>query len=131
MVPGCDTLPVLLVDDEPNILFSSRTILRSAGIREVETCDDSRLVMPLLAKRNFGVIVLDLFMPHVSGQELLIDICLKYPHIPVLIMTASDELELAVQCMISRPHGYLVKPVDKTRFVTSVQRILEWCNLRN
>jgi DNA-binding NtrC family response regulator len=131
MVPGCDTLPVLLVDDEPNILFSSRTILRSAGIREVETCDDSRLVMPLLAKRNFGVIVLDLFMPHVSGQELLIDICRKYPHIPVLIMTASDELELAVQCMKSGAHDYLVKPVDKTRFVTSVQRILELCNLRN
>jgi len=131
MAPVCDNLPVLLVDDEPNILFSSRTILRSAGIRDVETCDDSRLVMPLLGSRNFGVIILDLFMPHISGQELLVDICRKYPHIPVLIMTASDELDLAVQCMKAGAHDYLVKPVDKTRFVTSVQRTLELCSLRN
>jgi DNA-binding NtrC family response regulator len=46
-------------------------------------------------------------------------------------MTASDELDLAVHCMKSGAHDYLVKPVDKTRFVTSVQRILELCNLRN
>lgn len=131
MLPACDNLPVLLVDDEPNILLGSRTTLRSAGIREVETCDDSRQVMPLLAKRNFGVIVLDLFMPHVSGQELLMEIARKYPHIPVLVMTASDELDLAVQCMKAGAHDYLVKPVDRTRFITSVQRTLELCSLRN
>ncbi|MEZ4601102.1 MAG: sigma-54 dependent transcriptional regulator [Syntrophotaleaceae bacterium] len=130
MAIGCEDQAVLLVDDEPNILFSSRMLLRSAGIREVATLDDSRRVIPLLAERDFGVIVLDLFMPHISGQELLTDICMKYPHIPVLIMTASDELDLAVQCMKNGAHDYLVKPVDKTRFITTIQRTLELRNLR-
>lgn len=131
MASTSDNLPVLLVDDEPNILFSSRTLLRSSGIRDIEMLDDSRNVLPLLATRDFGVIVLDLFMPHISGQELLTEICRQYPHIPVLIMTASDELDLAVQCMKMGAHDYLVKPVDKTRFVTSVQRTMELCSLRN
>lgn len=131
MAPDRDNLAVLLIDDEPNILFSSRTILRSAGIRSVETLDDSRRVMPLLAERSFGVIVLDLFMPHLSGQELLAQIYRRYPHIPVLIMSAADELDLAVDCMKKGAHDYLVKPVDKARFITSVQRALELRHLRD
>jgi len=131
MAPDRDNLAVLLIDDEPNILFSSRTILRSAGIRSVETLDDSRRVMPLLNERGFGVIVLDLFMPHLSGQELLTRISRKYPHIPVLIMTAADELDRAVDCMKKGAHDYLVKPVDKARFITSVQRAMELRHLRD
>ncbi len=125
-----ENFPVLLVDDEPNILFSCRTMLRSAGIQTVKTLEDSRQVLPLLTTHRFGVIVLDLFMPHISGQELLIEICQKYPHNPVIIMTAADKLELAVECMKTGAHDYLVKPVDKTRFITSVQRTLELCTLR-
>ena len=45
------SLPVLLVDDEPQLLHGVSIALRTAGISAVETLDDSRAVMPLLARR--------------------------------------------------------------------------------
>lgn len=119
------SLPVLLIDDEPNILYSYSLILRSAGIKNIITIRDSRQALPLLAEKKIGVIVLDLFMPELLGTVLLPQITGDFPEIPVIVMTASNELETAVECMKSGATDYLVKPVELTRFVSSVKRALE------
>ncbi|MBI5632645.1 MAG: sigma-54-dependent Fis family transcriptional regulator [Nitrospirae bacterium] len=121
---------VLLVDDEQHALFGSSLLLRSAGIAEVLTLDDSRQVMPLLAKEEISVMLLDLSMPFLSGSDLLSQIAQSYPELPVIILTAASELETAVQCMRTGAFDYLVKPVDKDRFIASVRMALEMSALR-
>ena len=123
-------LPILLVDDEPQLLRSASVLLRSSGVKHVVTLDDSREVMPLLNEQDVGVVVLDLAMPHVTGQELLVQIAVGYPDVPVILMTATNDLDTAVQCMQGGAIDYLVKPVEKNRFVSSVTRALEIRNLR-
>lgn len=125
------SLTVLLVDDEQNILLSSKSLLRLAGILKVKTIDDSRQVLPLLQAESVNVIVLDLLMPYVSGRELLSTICRDYPHIPVIVMTASDEVEIAVECMKVGAFDYLVKPVEQSRLISSVKRAMEICTLKS
>jgi DNA-binding NtrC family response regulator len=127
--PG-DASPVLLVDDESTVLLSSRMILGSAGITNVQTIEDSREVMPLLAKQEVSVVILDLFMPYISGTQLLPEIVREHPGIPVIVMTASQEIETAVACMKEGAFDYLVKPVEESRFVSSVKRALELRALR-
>lgn len=122
--------PVLLVDDEPQLLLSSSAILRSSGIRQVITMNDSRQVLPFLSKEEVAVIVLDLRMPYLSGTELLPQITQDYPHLPVIVMTALNELNIAVECMKVGAFDYLVKPVKKSRFTSSVKRALELLTLR-
>lgn len=124
-------MPVLLVDDEPQILLSSSLILRSAGIKNVLTIEDSREVMPFLSMHEAAVIVLDLFMPYVSGSELLPEIIRDFPQIPVIVMTAANEIDTAVECMKAGAFDYLVKPVEKNRFVSSIEKALELHALRN
>ena len=68
------SLPVLLVDDESTVLLSSQMILGSAGIKNVHTIQDSRELMPLLAEQEVSALVLDLFMPYLSGTQLLPEI---------------------------------------------------------
>ena len=123
-------LPILLVDDEPQLLRSASVLLRSSGVKHVVTLDDSREVMPLLEEQEIGVVVLDLAMPHVTGEELLGEIASGYPDVPVILMTATNDLDTAVQCMQGGAIDYLVKPVEKNRFVSSVTRALEIRNLR-
>lgn len=123
-------MPVLLVDDEPQILLSSSVILRSAGIKHVLTVEDSRRVLRLLAQQEVAVIVLDLSMPYISGIELLTEINNRFPQIPVIIMTATNEIDTAIKCMKAGASDYLVKPVEKERFVSSIKRTLEVCALR-
>jgi len=118
-------LPVLLVDDEPQLLRSASVALRAAGFPQVVTVDDSREVASLLAKHAVGVIVLDLTMPYISGQSLLDRIAADHPDIPVILMTATNDLETAVRCMQAGAVDYLVKPVDQTRLASSVRRAME------
>ena len=116
---------IVLVDDEPQILFGSSIMLRQAGLAHVKTLEDSRELMPLLAVQEPGVIVLDLQMPHLSGKELLGEITRSYPHLPVIIVTAANELDTAIDCMRTGAFDYMVKPIEANRFVTSVRKALE------
>ncbi|MEE9493735.1 MAG: sigma-54 dependent transcriptional regulator [Gammaproteobacteria bacterium] len=123
--------PILLVDDESQLLKSASLLLRSDGYKTVLTLDNSREVMPLLAKQAVGAVVLDLNMPGVSGQDLLEKIGSDYPHIPVIIMTALDEIDTAVRCMQLGAYDYLTKPVAKERLVSSLHRALDIHALHN
>jgi two-component system, NtrC family, nitrogen regulation response regulator GlnG len=123
-------LPVLLVDDDPQVLHSASIVLRSSGVAHVITVEDSRAVMPLLAEQEVGVLVLDLTMPHIAGHALLEQVSGNYPDIPVILMTATNDLETAVQCMQIGASDYLVKPVEESRLVSSVKRALEMRTLR-
>lgn len=119
------TLPVLLVDDEPQLLRSASVLLRSSGFTDVITLDDSRDVLPLLADQEVGVLVLDLIMPHLSGQDLLEHVAADYPDLPVIIVTATNDIDTAVTCMQHGASDYLVKPVEKSRLVSAVGRAFE------
>lgn len=123
--------PVLLVDDESQLLKSASLLLRSDGFRKVFTLDNSLEVMPLLMKQPVGAVVLDLNMPGLSGQELLEQINTDHPDIPVIIMTASNEIDTAVRCMQVGAYDFLTKPVDKERLISSLHRALEIHSLHN
>ena len=121
---------IVLVDDEPEILFSSTVMLRQAGLHNVHAIEDSRRLLPFLAEKEVGVVVLDLQMPYLSGRELLADIADNYPHLPVIIMTAANELDTAVACMKMGAFDYLLKPIENSRFVACVRKGLEINSLR-
>jgi len=127
--PG-NSAQILLVDDEIHTLLGFNTLLKSAGLRSVTTIDDSRNVIPFLEKQaeknaQVALIVLDLSMPFVPGEELLVDIKQRFPDIPVIIMTATNTIDSAVQCMKNGAMDYLVKPVESNRFISSIRQALE------
>ncbi|HEY5973524.1 MAG TPA: sigma-54 dependent transcriptional regulator [Geobacteraceae bacterium] len=120
-----NSLPILLVDDEAQLLKVSKLTLMSNDFKEVITVNDSREVLPLLASQQVGLIVLDLFMPHLSGLDLLPELVRNFPQVPVIVMTAMDETETAVKCMKTGAFDYLVKPVEAERLLTAVRKALE------
>ncbi|CAG1066479.1 Regulatory protein AtoC [uncultured bacterium] len=123
-------LPVLLVDDETQILKSYSVMLRSSGLKNVLTLDDSSEVMPLLAKQEVAAIVLDLSMPKLSGIDLLPEITANYPMVPVVILTAVNELETAVECMKAGAFDYILKPVEPSRLEAGIRRAVDFHALR-
>jgi len=120
-----NSLPILLVDDEVHILHSFSVMLKSAGIKNIVTIDDSRKVMPFLSENRAALVVLDLSMPYISGIEILTKITHDFPEIPVIIVTATNELATAVECMKSGAYDYLLKPVEKNRFLSAIKKTLE------
>jgi DNA-binding NtrC family response regulator len=124
------SLPVFLVDDEESVLHATATVLRSAGVTRIEMVADSRELLPALEAQPASAVLLDLSMPHVSGSKLLPDIVHLYPEVPVIVMTAAQDVETAVSSMKEGAFDYLVKPVEESRLVASVRHALEVHSLR-
>ncbi len=114
---------VLLVDDELAWLRSlSITLERSAGIDRIVQCPDSRQVMGILASQDIGLVVLDLTMPHLSGEELLTAIATNHPEVAVIVVSGMNQVETAVRCMKLGAFDYFVKTIEEDRLVAGVLR---------
>ena len=116
---------VLIVDDEVNTLKACATMLAMNGFTDVVTEVDSRKVLDIMRQRPFSAVLLDLFMPNLSGMELLPRIREEFPQVPVVIVTAAYELERAVECIRSGAFDYLVKPVEPQRLMVTLQKAFE------
>ncbi len=116
---------ILVVDDETHFLKSVEFILRYDGINNITLCNDSREVMPLLKTQRFSLILLDLLMPHITGYQLLPEITSDFPDITVIIITAENRIEKAVECIKSGAYDFIVKPVNENRLLVTVKNIIK------
>ena len=118
MRSGTET--ILIVDDDDVIVELYSTILEAAGWADRLLCNDSREVMELIRQNAVSAILLDLSMPHISGQELLDQIVREFPEIPVIILTVEDTIDVAVECMKIGAFDFMTKPIDKNRLANSI-----------
>jgi two-component system nitrogen regulation response regulator GlnG len=126
-----DGVTILVVDDEESVLNGVRRTLRAEGFENVLMCRDPRDVEPLLDAERISLILLDLMMPHISGRELLERIAASHPEIPVIIVTAEQDIRTAVECMKSGAYDYLLKPATAAELVAVIARALEHRELRD
>lgn len=121
---------VLLVDDESSWLRAMDLALeRTLGTVNL-TCPDSRKALEILAREPVNLVLLDITMPHLSGQDLLIQIKQAYPHLPVIMTTGLVQIELAVECMRQGAFDYFVKTTEVERIMNGIRRAMELENLR-
>jgi DNA-binding NtrC family response regulator len=116
---------VLVVDDESSVVSSLAALLQSNGLTDVIQCTDSRQVMGIVGSRNVGVVLLDLAMPHRPGGEILAELHERHPDVAVIVVTGTNDVPAAVECMRAGAFDYLVKAVEESRLVSSVRRALE------
>ncbi|HVO68020.1 MAG TPA: sigma-54 dependent transcriptional regulator [Syntrophales bacterium] len=118
-------LPVLMVDDELQALNSFEMALWSAGMNNFIRCQDSRDVISTISRQDVEVVLLDLMMPYLSGEEILAMLRSDYPGVPVIIVTGANDVDIAVECMKAGAFDYIVKPIEKSRLIASVKRAIE------
>ena len=125
------TFEILLVDDEPAWLKSLSLTLRScAGLTNIVTCQDSREVMALLDRGGIGLVLLDLTMPHLSGEELLKQIGERHPEISAIVVSGLNQLETAVRCMRLGAFDYFIKTDEEDRIVGGVLRAVRMLEMQ-
>lgn len=123
---------VLLVDDEAAFLRSFSLLLeRSARITNLECCQDSRDVLDRLSRKDIRLVLLDLTMPHLSGQELMEMINIEYPEIVVIIISGLNQVDTAVDCVKSGAFDYYVKTEEEDRIVQGIIRAIKIIELRD
>jgi DNA-binding NtrC family response regulator len=123
--------PILLVDDEEHFLSTAELVLNSNRFTNVETCNKSSKVIDRLKKKEYSLVALDINMPEISGKELLPKILENFPEMVVIVITAINDVENAVECMKMGAFDYLVKPLDDERLLSSIKRGLYFASVRN
>ena len=116
---------VLVVDDEDYVRESVVAALKSAGIANVAAAGEPIEAMELLATLDVGLVLLDLTMPGMSGEELLARIREDQPGASVVVVTGNRDVEKAVECMRAGAADYLIKPVERERLIATAKRIIE------
>jgi adenylate cyclase len=104
---------VLVVDDDPVNRAMLTRFLEQDGYR-VDTAGDGRQALERLQSEPFDVVLLDVLMPEMTGDEVLAqmqqDDALR--HVPVIMITGLDDIESAVRCIETGAEDYLPKPFD-------------------
>jgi CheY-like chemotaxis protein len=104
---------ILVVDDDPiNRMLLSRGLERQG--HRVATTEDGRQALALLRAEPFDVVLLDVLMPELDGYETLaqIECDEKLRHVPVIMVSALEDMESVVRCIEMGAADYLPKPFD-------------------
>ncbi len=117
--------PVLLIDDEKNTLRSYELALQSAGITNVITCSNGIQAREVVKSQDVELIILDMIMPEVSGDDLLDEFTEDHPEIPVIMVTSVNSLEKAVECIHHGAAEYMVKPVDINKLLDKIHKYID------
>lgn len=117
-------LTILVADDEKNIREGLGRALELDGY-DVLMAEDGKQAMDLLGKKPIDLVLTDLKMPRVSGEELLKHIAGTQPNLPVLVLTGHGTVENAVVAMRHGAYDFLTKPVNLDRLSLLVKRALE------
>ena len=114
---------VMVVDDEKNIREGLGKALELDGYN-VFLAADGKEALQIVETNDIDLIITDLRMPNVPGEELLKRMTASYPTISVIILTGHGSIESAVNAMRDGAFDFLTKPVNLDRFSLLVKRAL-------
>jgi len=117
---------ILIVDDEELNVKVVRKYLSEAGYANFVTTSDPTDALDLMRRRKPDIVLLDVMMPSVSGIDILhvMNLDEQLQHIPVVILTASTELEVKQVCLELGVADFLAKPVDPMELLPRVRNTL-------
>ncbi|BBL34319.1 regulatory protein AtoC [Nitrosomonas stercoris] len=116
-------LPVLIVEDDPNLLEALCATLKLKGYTHF-AAKSGQEALDVLRHHPIGLVISDVQMHPVDGYALLRQVRQQYPWIPVVLMTAYGEVDKAVAAMRSGACDYLLKPFEPRSLLTHVERYL-------
>ncbi|MCW8812639.1 MAG: sigma 54-interacting transcriptional regulator, partial [Chlorobium sp.] len=101
-----------------------KEFLNQEGYTNVLTEQNPLKVLPLLERTDIDLILLDIFMPEMNGLELLEKIYAVYPQIPVVVITAVHEVQIALNAIKLGAYEFITKPPDTDRLLLTIRRAL-------
>jgi DNA-binding NtrC family response regulator len=124
-----DKHTILIVDDEKNILKVVSLTLRDSGY-DVDTALSAEEAIEKFNQRSYDLIITDLKLPGRTGMQLLEQIRLDNPDLPIIMITAFGSIENAVAAMKKGAFNYLTKPVNSDELLAVVEAAIEKYDLK-
>ncbi|MFO0951351.1 MAG: sigma-54 dependent transcriptional regulator [Isosphaeraceae bacterium] len=114
---------ILVVDDSELISQQVSQLLALPG-RQIKVAHDGTTALEWLVERNFSVVLTDIFLPGISGLDLIREIRERDLPVTVIVMTGYASIDSAVAAMKLGAYDYLPKPIDSLRLEVLVDQAL-------
>jgi nitrogen regulation protein NR(I) len=121
---------LLVIDDEPNVLYSLEKSLRSNSL-EVYTASTAREGIEVAGRKPPDAVLLDVRLADMSGLDVFDRLRQIDPRLPIIVITAYATTDTAIEAMKRGAFEYLLKPVDFHHLREVVARALELSRLRH
>lgn len=116
---------VLIVEDDPMVaMINEQYIGRNKNFQVVGKCEDGKSALDFLAGDCVDLLVLDVFLPHTDGFELLRQIRREQISVEVIMVTAANEREALEEALHLGIVDYLVKPFTFDRFQMALEKFI-------
>lgn len=128
--------PILLIEDSPEDFEATVRAFKKSGLKNpIIRCEDGDGALDYLYRRGHwtdpeksprpGVILLDLNLPGTDGREVLTEIKKddQLRHIPVIVLTTSNDRRDVEACYHAGANSYIQKPVDMDGFMKAIERL--------
>lgn len=120
---------IVLVDDDQYVLDSTATLLRISGL-DVTSVDSGEKALAALGREKFDLVLTDVNMPEMTGIELLRHIRAQDEEIPVILMTAYAELNIAVSAVKEGAFDFIIKPYSPAHLIHAVEKGIRFGHLK-
>ena len=115
---------VLIIDDEKNIREGLAAAFEMDGYN-VKIAADGKEGLAFLAKGDVDLVITDLRMPGISGEDVLRKVTTEMPGIPVIVLTGHGSIDAAVDAMRNGAYDFLTKPLNLDQLALVVKRALQ------
>ena len=122
------TSNILIVDDEPLVLDSLTGLMMELGY-SVTPCRDGNEAMDNFTKDKIDIVITDIKMPIISGIELLENIHNINKEIPVILMTAFTQMDMAIAGIRNGAFDFIIKPYNPEYLVYSIEKAVRYNKL--
>lgn len=116
---------VLVVDDEPKLCDLLSSALTQNDVH-VFTAGNGLQALAILEQEDIDLVISDWRMPGMDGPQLLAEVKVRYPQLPVIVMTAYSTVKNAVQSMRNGAYDYIAKPFDIDELDITVSKALQF-----
>ncbi len=115
---------ILVIDDEKAIRRSIKEILEFEK-HSIDEAEDGITALNLALKNNYDIILSDIKMPKLDGEELLNKLIENNINSAIIMMSGHGTIETAVNAVKKGAYDYLAKPIDLNRLLVSIKNALE------
>jgi len=115
---------VLIIDDEKNIREGLGAALELEDYT-VALASDGKEGLERIQKGDIDLVITDLRMPKISGEQVLAKITAENPGIPVIVLTGHGSIDSAVDAMRNGAYDFLTKPLNLDQLILIVKRALQ------
>ncbi len=114
---------IMVIEDNPMVVKSLEFKLKKDGY-DVVIAEDGRTAMKFLAETTYDLILTDLMLPFVSGNEIIEFLKNEYPTIPIIVLSTSTQEDIITEAFTMGVDDFITKPFSPNELSLRVKRTL-------